>query len=51
LIGHNILKDGLTTPILQIERRYFGTGKKAIIAALRDAYERFEEYKRSYHQE
>lgn len=46
LIGHNILKHGLDAPIAQIENRYFGAGKKAIIAAIRDANERFEEFKR-----
>ncbi|MGE5704292.1 MAG: DUF3870 domain-containing protein [Clostridia bacterium] len=49
LIGHNILHDGLDEPIAMIERRYFGAGKKSIIAAIKDAYEKFEEYKLKYH--
>jgi hypothetical protein len=47
LIGHNILKDGIEGPVLSIERRYFSTGKKSIISAVRDAYKRFQEYRLS----
>jgi hypothetical protein len=43
LIGHNILNDGIEGPIVSIERRYFATGKKSIISAVRDAYKRFQE--------
>jgi hypothetical protein len=43
LIGHNILLDGIEEPIVNIERRYFATGKKSIISAVRDAYKRFQE--------
>ena len=47
LIGHNILKDGIEGPVLSIERRYFSTGKRSIISAVRDAYKRFQEYRLS----
>ncbi|MGG1660898.1 DUF3870 domain-containing protein [Brevibacillus sp. NRS-1366] len=49
LIGHNILKHGIDEPVSLIERRYFGTGKRAIIAAIKDAYKSFEEYKSMYY--
>jgi Domain of unknown function (DUF3870) len=44
LVGHN-LNDGVDEPIRKFERRYYGLGKKAIIAAIRDAYNQFEIYK------
>lgn len=44
LIGHD-LKNGIDGPIQDFERRYFGLGKKAIVAAMRDAYNQFEIYR------
>lgn len=44
LVGHN-LNTGIDAPIHEFEQRYFGLGKKAIIAAIRDAYNQFEIYK------
>ncbi|MDQ0189051.1 DUF3870 domain-containing protein [Alicyclobacillus cycloheptanicus] len=36
---------GIEEPVREFERRYFGLGKKAVIAAIRDAYNQFEIYK------
>ncbi|GED67237.1 hypothetical protein BRE01_09390 [Brevibacillus reuszeri] len=44
LVGHD-LKNGVDLPIQKFERRYFGLGKKAIVSAIRDAYNQFEIYK------
>jgi hypothetical protein len=42
--GHD-LNDGLEVPIERFEKRYYGLGKKAIISAMRDAYNQFAIYK------
>ncbi|MDC3413787.1 DUF3870 domain-containing protein [Aquibacillus sp. 3ASR75-11] len=42
--GHN-LNEGIDAPIEIFEKRYFGLGKKAIISAMRDAYNQFSIYK------
>ena len=42
--GHD-LKEGIEGPIEKFERRYFGLGKKAIVAAMRDAYNQYSIYK------
>jgi len=42
--GHD-LKEGIEEPIEKFEKRYFGLGKKAIIAAMRDAYNQYLIYK------
>lgn len=44
LTGHD-LKKGIEEPIEKFEQRYFGLGKKAIISAMRDAYNQFSIYK------
>jgi hypothetical protein len=44
LVGHD-LNHGVDKPIREFELRYYGLGKKAIIAAIRDAYNQFEIYK------
>lgn len=44
LVGHN-LNDGIEEPIHKFEKRYYGLGKKAIVSAIRDAYNQFEIYK------
>lgn len=44
LVGHD-LKNGIDLPIQDFESRYFGLGKKSIVAALRDAYNQFEIYR------
>ncbi|MDA5107985.1 DUF3870 domain-containing protein [Brevibacillus sp. LEMMJ03] len=44
LVGHD-LKNGVDLPIQTFEKRYFGLGKKAIVSAIRDAYNQFEIYK------
>lgn len=43
LLGQNI-NNKLDKPIEAINKRYFGKGKKAIIAALLDAYSSYEKY-------
>ncbi|MBP2243126.1 hypothetical protein J2Z40_003714 [Cytobacillus eiseniae] len=42
--GHD-LKEGLEAPIEKFEKRYFGLGKKAIVSAMRDAYNQYLIYK------
>jgi hypothetical protein len=49
-VGHD-LKEGLETPIETFERRYFGLGKKAIVTAMRDAYNQYLIYKSMNFQE
>jgi hypothetical protein len=44
LKGHD-LKTGIEDPIKRFEARYFGLGKKAIITAMRDAYNQYSIYK------
>ncbi|KGX91737.1 DUF3870 domain-containing protein [Pontibacillus marinus] len=44
--GHD-LKKGIDTPVELFERRYFGLGKKAIVSAIRDAYNQYSIYKSS----
>jgi hypothetical protein len=44
LVGHD-LNEGIELPVRKFEKRYFGLGKKAIIAAIQDAYNQFEIYK------
>ncbi len=44
LVNHD-LKQGIESPIQRFEKRYYGLGKKAIISAIRDAYNQFEIYK------
>ncbi len=44
LIGFSLL-DGIEGPIRVIQERYFGKGKNAIIAALKDLYQDFLEYR------
>lgn len=44
LVDHD-LNEGVDRPIQKFEKRYFGLGKKAIISAIRDAYNQFEIYK------
>ncbi|MDN4075365.1 DUF3870 domain-containing protein [Fictibacillus terranigra] len=44
LEGHD-LKNGIEEPIEKFEKRYFGLGKKAIISAMRDAYNQYSIYK------
>lgn len=44
LVGHCLL-EGIEMPIQAFEQRYFGLGKKAIVAAIRDAYNQFEIYR------
>lgn len=48
MIGQN-LEDGIEGAIDDIENTYFGTGKKAIIHATREAYARYLEYRGSKH--
>jgi Domain of unknown function (DUF3870) len=43
LAGHD-LKKGIEEPIEMFEKRYFGLGKKAIISAMRDAYNQYSIY-------
>lgn len=45
MIGQN-LENGIDRVIADIESTYFGTGKKAIIHATREAYGRYLEFKR-----
>ncbi|MEH7332504.1 DUF3870 domain-containing protein [Neobacillus drentensis] len=44
LSGHD-LKEGIEVPIERFEKRYFGLGKKAIISAMKDAYNQYLIYK------
>jgi hypothetical protein len=48
MIGQN-LEDGIEGAVGDIESTYFGTGKKAIIHATREAYARYQEYRSSAH--
>jgi hypothetical protein len=48
---NHCLDDGIEDPINEFEKRYFGLGKKAVIAAIRDAYNQFQIYKATYEQE
>jgi|SRR5690625_2720605 len=38
--GHN-LKEGIEGPVKKFEKKYYGMGKKAIIAAINDAYNQY----------
>jgi hypothetical protein len=42
--GHD-LKEGIEIPIEKFEMRYYGLGKKAIISAMRDAFNQYSIYK------
>jgi hypothetical protein len=42
--GHCLL-NGIEEPIGKFEQRYFGLGKKAIVSAMRDAYNQYSIYK------
>jgi hypothetical protein len=44
LVGHDFNK-GNEAPIQKFEQRYFRLGEKAMISAIRDAYNQFEIYK------
>jgi hypothetical protein len=46
LVGH-CLKEGIDGPIVQFEKRFYGLGKKAVISAIRDAYNQYKIYKSS----
>jgi hypothetical protein len=46
LVGH-CLDDGIEQPIAEFERRYFGLGKKAVVSAIRDAFNQYKIYKSS----
>jgi hypothetical protein len=48
MIGQN-LEEGIEDAIADIEATYFGTGKKAIIHATREAYARYVEFRSSTH--
>lgn len=43
LIGH-CLKEGVDGPVRYVQRHYFGKAKKAIIAAIQDAYTQYLEF-------
>jgi hypothetical protein len=43
LVGHKI-EEGIENAVSEIEGRFFSTTKRAIIAAIEDAYKRYEDY-------
>ena len=43
LVGHEI-EEGIENAVNEIEGRFFSTTKRAIIAAIEDAYKRYEDY-------
>jgi len=47
MIGQN-LNQGIDQAVADIEQTYFGTGKKAIIHATREAYARYLDFKRTH---
>ncbi len=46
IIGHNLHEEGINALIDEINDRYFGDSQKAIIMAIKNAYEKYEKYKK-----
>ena len=47
LMGHR-LTEGIMGLIAEIEARYFGASQRAIVAALENAYERYQRYRKDH---
>lgn len=43
LVGHKV-EEGIKNAVTEIEERFFSTTKRAIIAAIEDAYKRYTDY-------